>query len=890
MAEERQPTPNEKRDFFISRAGADAAWAQWIAWQLEANHYTVVLQDWDFGPGIDFIQAMQRALAQAERTIAVISPRYLQSEYTAQEWSAAFYKDPSGQKGLLLPICVEECDVEGILGPRVHLNLAGLDRENARDQLLAWIERTQRERGKPAKEPAYPGGKVRSNIPAKPEPAFPGHVPLLYGLPPRNPNFTGREAFLKELRDSLSAGRSAAVTTATRQVAAHGLGGTGKSQLAIEYAWRWASDYSWVIWLRAEIPETLGADFDALADELGLFDGDKPAEQALVIRAVRKHLEEKPGWLLIFDNAPEPAALEHAVPRAGGQVIFTSRYTAWGKDAVPLALDVWPPEEAEQFLLRRVRARGEQQDAPKRSAAAELAEELGWLPLALEQAAAYCERSSVTLSDYLLLFRENRLELFRPQVFRADQGTREVITVTTTWSLSLDRIRDNENCPEAAALFSLCTFFAPDRIPLEMIRAGAHHLPEPLCIAARSDVKVNSAIANLLRYSLVSVEGSGKGRVLSVHRLLQEVSRERLSEDEKSHWVTAALEVINQAFPDNSHDVRAWPACGQLVPHAIAALGHAGKRQIRKIPGRFLNQLADYYWGRAEYAKAEPLYQRAIAIRKNELGPDHPDTGTSLNHLADLYVDQARYEEAEPLYRRALALRENVLGPDHPETGTSLNNLGNLYRKQFRYAEAEPLYQRALAIFENTLGPDHPSTAVSLNNLGLMYEEQGRYAEAEPLYQRALAIWETALGPDHPHTATALHNLAGVYKGRGYFVEAEQFYQRAIAVRENALGPDHPDAASSLHNLAGLYADLGRFAEAEPLYQRALAICERALGWDHPWTTTTRKYYVRLLRATGRDAEGATLEAAGAQAEGAAFQRVLDDRLGGRSTTRVREQ
>jgi hypothetical protein len=231
----------------------------------------------------------------------------------------------------------------------------------------------------------------------------------MFGLPARNRNFAGRETLLNELRSSLVAGRAAALTAATRQVAAHGLGGTGKTQLAIEYAWRWASAYTRIIWVQAETPEALGHDFDALADKLGLFNDNKPAEEAKVFAAVCEHLEKNPGWLLIFDNAPEPRAVERVVPRSGGQVIFTSRYTAWAKQAVPLRVNVWPPEEAEQFLVQRVGAKGEEQEAPERRAAAELAEELGCLPLALEHAGAYCEQSSLTLADYLPLFRDRRL-------------------------------------------------------------------------------------------------------------------------------------------------------------------------------------------------------------------------------------------------------------------------------------------------------------------------------------------------------------------------------------------------------------------------------------------------------------------------------------------------
>ena len=857
MTETRQHPPegpSEKGDFFISRTSADAAWAQWIAWQLEASNYTVVIQDWDFAPGVNFVHKMQEASTDTERTIAVLSPRYFQSSFTEAEWTAAFYRDASGEEGRLLPIRIENFKPPGMFGPRNCLDLFHLDPDTARQRLLEWIERAGKQRVKPEQEPAFPG-----STPAKPEPSFPGRLPPIFRLPARNHNFTGREALLDELRKQLAAGSVAALTAATRKVATHGLGGTGKSQLAIEYAWRWASEYSRIVWLRAETPEALGGDFDALGDELGLFNGNKPAEQAAVIEAVRKHLRENPGWLLIFDNAPEPPAVEHAVPRAGGEVILTSRYTAWGEQAVPLRVDVWAPEEAEQFLLLRIGAEGKEQDVD-RPAAAALAQELGWLPLALEHAAAYCEQSSVTLADYLPLFQDSRLELFSPEILGGDQDDNEMITVTTTWNLSLNRIRDNEKCPEAAALFNLCAFFGPDRIPLEMVQAGADHLPEPLSAAMRNALQVNKALAVLLRYSLVAVEGSGHERVLSVHRLLQEVTSERLSEDEKRRWITAALQIVAQPFPNWSHDVRLWPACGRSAPHAVAVLRHAEPREIeREVTVRLLNNLAGYACGRAEYPTAEPLYERALAIAEKALGPEHPNTATSLNNLAELYRSQGRYDKAEPLYERALAIAEKVQGPEHPATATSLNNLAGLYRSQGRYDKAEPLLKRALTILDKVLELEHPNTATSLDYLAQIYEKQGRSAEAELLYERALALAAKALGPEDPNTTTSLNNLAGLYRSQGRYDKAEPLLKRALTILDKVQGPEHPDTATSLNNLAGLYRSQGCYDKAEPLLKRALAIAEKVQGPEHPATATSLNNLAQIYERQGRSAEAELL-------------------------------
>jgi tetratricopeptide (TPR) repeat protein len=272
-----------------------------------------------------------------------------------------------------------------------------------------------------------------------------------------------------------------------------------------------------------------------------------------------------------------------------------------------------------------------------------------------------------------------------------------------------------------------------------------------------------------------------------------------------------------------------------------------------------LNNLAGLYQAIGNYGEAEPLFQRSLTIREQALGSDHPRVATSLNNLAALYSDMGNYTEAQPLYQRSLAIFEQALGSDHPRVATSLNNLAGLYSDMGNYSEAEPLYQRALAIREQALGSDHPDVATSLNNLALLYSDMGNYSEAEPLYQRALAIREQALGSDHPSVAQSLNNLAELYREMGNYTEAFPLYQRALAIFEQALGSDHPDVATSLNNLAGLYDSMGNYTEAFPLYQRALAIWEQALGSDHPRVATSLNNLAGLYDSMGNYSEAEPL-------------------------------
>jgi hypothetical protein len=261
------------KDFFVSYNKADKNWAEWIAWQLEEAGYSTVLQAWDFGAGSNFVLEMQKAAREAERTVAVLSPDYLASRFTQPEWAAAFAQDPTGEKRLLVPIRVRECDLKGLLGPIVDIDLVHLDEGAAKASLLAEVKR---ERGEPAVAPCFP---VKAETPR-----FPGALPGIWNVPHRrNPNFTGREELLESLRAALTSDRTAAVTQAIS-----GLGGVGKTQLAVEYAYRHTADYSTVWWVRAEEASTRASDLAGLAVKLGVAEKDARDVRTLLRMALRR--------------------------------------------------------------------------------------------------------------------------------------------------------------------------------------------------------------------------------------------------------------------------------------------------------------------------------------------------------------------------------------------------------------------------------------------------------------------------------------------------------------------------------------------------------------------------------------------------------------------------
>jgi tetratricopeptide (TPR) repeat protein len=300
---------------------------------------------------------------------------------------------------------------------------------------------------------------------------------------------------------------------------------------------------------------------------------------------------------------------------------------------------------------------------------------------------------------------------------------------------------------------------------------------------------------------------------------------------------------------------------GEALAGYRSAIEQARKAFAKDSPqlAGYLYRLADLLDDLGNYREGIAAAEEAVRIADRQASP--LKLATYGNLLARLYKAQGRYAEAEPLYERSLAIREQQLGANHPDVATSLNNLAALYDSQGRYAEAEPLYERSLAIHEQQLGADHPDVASSLNNLAALYKSQGRYAEAEPLLARSLAIREQQLGADHPDVASSLNNLAALYNSQGRYAEAEPLLARSLAIREQQLGPDHPHVAQSLNNLAGLYYSQGRYAEAEPLYVRTLEIWMAALGETHPHTQTAQRNFAHLIQQAQAAGQAGALSA-----------------------------
>ena len=827
--------PQDQKDFFISYTSADRQWAEWIAWHLEDAGYSTVIQAWDFRAGGNFILEMHRAAIETGRTIAVLSEKYQQSFYTQPEWAAALVHDPTGKKRLVVPVRIEDVKPEGLFAPLIYIDLAGLSEEAAKEKLLADIRATMSDEPvRPKTAPNFPGHIGTTPSAVSRQPRFPGALPAGWNVPlQRNPNFTGREAILTGLHEQFGA--------STKQII-HGMGGVGKSQIANEYCYRNAGDYDVVWWLRAENASSLATDYASLAGQKALNLPERGEQELeVIINAVRDELNHRNKWLLIFDNACDFESIEKYLPQASsGHVLITTQNPDGRQIGVPHKIETWTRPESIAFLKHRT---GQEHDKD----AGELADALGDLPLALEQAGAYIENSGISIAKYLELYKNRRAALRKDESAPHDHPE----SVDVTFTLSIEKARERE--PLAVTVLNLCSVVSPDMIPKKLLAACGEQLSQEDGGGLQDELILNRAIAALRKYSLLSVETEH----VSIHRLVQPVAQERAGEEAISRYRGIMLKVLSEEFPRGGYNNPAcWPECEQLLAHAEKIVEG---NDLTEDTATLLNEMASYHYSRAFYAKAEPIYRRSLKIWEEQLGGEHPNVASSLNNLALLLHDQGKYAEAEPLYQRSLKIREEQLGSEHPDVAQSLNNLAGLLETHGKYIEAEPLYRRALKIREEQLGSEHPDVATSHNNLAELLREQGKYAEAEQLYRRSLKIWEEQLGGDHPAVATGLNNLAALLREQGKYTEAEALYRRSLKIKEEQLGGEHPSVATSLNNLAGLLYAQGKYAEAEPLYRRALEIDEKALGRDHPGVATDLNNLALLLKAQAKYAEAEPL-------------------------------
>lgn len=696
---------------------------------------------------------------------------------------------------------------KGLSQDQNFVNLLTLRSGNKLDDIKTTVERIEGKIGELA--PETPSNKTAWNIPK------------------RNEFFTGRLEILEQLQNTLQTDHNVAINQVI-----HGLGGIGKSQITIEYAYRNEKDYDIAWWINAETKTTIEAALAELTDSLNLPE-KQATDQNIKVRAALDHLNKTPNWLIIFDNVESSDDIWAHIPKAGHSIITTRNQNLHGfKQSIPI--DIWADKEALQFVKTRLENANDEEIT-------QLCELLGNLPLAMEQAVAYIAASELSILDYLEIFNKNQQKYLSTSSIPKEEYN---ATVATTWKLAIQKIWESK--PAAIELLNMCAFMAPDDIPLDLITKQVEALPESLQ-ALLSD-KGEMAEMRLLfkRYSIASI----KYETLSMHRLVQSVIRHGLAETQAKQSLGFVVEVMAKSFHGThiQQDVHIWPAYKAWHLHILICGKYAQEQEVNLARvGYLYNNLAAYLSTIGLYDQVESLYIEASDIYAKVQGKEHPNYGTSLNNLALLYDDQGQYEKAEPLYIESRDIRAKVLGKEHPDYAASLNNLAELYRVQGQYDKAEPLYIESRDIRAKVLGKEHPDYATSLNNLALFYKVQDQYEKAEPLYIEANDIWRKVLGKEHPDYATSLNNLAELYRAQGRYDKAEPLFIESRDIKAKVLGKEHPSYATSLNSLALLYDDTGRYDKSEPLYREAIRIVKKVFGSEHPNTVLYKNNYKFML-------------------------------------------
>lgn len=644
-----------------------------------------------------------------------------------------------------------------------------------------------------------------------------------------SPYFADPLRKLDDLYRTLHGGGTALVATTI-----HGMGGVGKTQLALKYSQLYRDEYSGVWWFRAEDPLQLEEDCEELCAELQLTrEGREPYS-----KRVRRWLRGQPGcWLLVYDNADRPAAIRPLLPETGRHhLLYTSRSPHWSgvvkKDEM-IAMESWSEGEALEFLCPRLPDRHEAE-------LRRLARVLGGLPLALEQACAYLERTGIPLETYC-----QQVERDISLLDDAPPDSGYPNTVLVTLSLSFAHLSE-----AARELLRLAAWAAPKPIPELLFRAPAHlmalaeengneleldddqheqlrHLlPPALAQAAGNDLRWGEVVAEVTGFALaqrpqldLTPLGEQKERrepALLLHRL---------SEAEIDG--PAFTELLRLAFPGDSEQPGNWPLCKALAPHVLHLEEGFPDNTIPHRPlSWLLDRLATYLqFGPTLYEQAASLFRRVLVMDTEILGPNHCTTLTRRNNLATVLTDMGDHTAAKAQHEQILERTKESLGSDHPDTLASMINLSAILLIKKEHATAKAIGEQVLERSKEILGPNHPTTLICLNNLAQTLLGLGEHAAAQDLHEQALKVRIGSLGIDHPDTITSLHNLALTLCGMGDHLAARTLEEQVLELSNKIFGSQHPRTTLAAWNLLRTLADLN-----EPTAAQSLLIDEH-LRW-----------------------------------------------------------
>lgn len=677
-------------------------------------------------------------------------------------------------------------------------------------------------------------------------------IPRIWvGVPPRNKNFTGRLGILEQVRSRL-ASKVTAVLPSEESLpqALQGLGGVGKTAVAIEYAWRYQANYDLVCWIRADQMPLVRSALAGLASDLGL----EPSASGIdlttagVLDALRRG-EPYDRWLLIFDNADQPEELLPFIPSGSGDVLITSRNHRWQPVVDTVQLDVFERAESVQFLIKRVPKRLTEADADR------LAEPLGDLPLALDHAGAVLFEGGMAVDDYLRLLSEHVTKIL-------EQGTSPEYptSMTAAWQISVARLR--QQSPQALELLRCCAFLGPDPIPREVFKIGSEEYQTGVGDLIADPIELSTAISVLGRFALVRLDGP----YIAVHRLIQALLRDELDVDAQRRYRQDAHSILVAGAPGNPTDVTNWPKYAELVAHVgspATDLAHCQMPTHRA----FALDVIRYLVVSGDFASCQSFAERFIEQWSKDSGPDDPYVLDAKRHLGNALRESGKASEAYDLIRETLLSAERVLRPENPLTLHLRNSFGADLRARGDFAAALELDEETRALHDEVFGPTDPQTLRVMNNLALDYGLNSRFVKARDLHKDVYMLWRSAkLSPSATEVLNSWTGLARAVRLCGNFAQARDLGEGAWNYGVHELGPEHHLTLRAATDLSIAMRRIpAAYDEALELAGEVLELCKSRRGETNPDTMAAAISLSNILWTLERVDEALALAAATVQ-------------------------
>ncbi|KAK3376988.1 hypothetical protein B0T24DRAFT_665831 [Lasiosphaeria ovina] len=683
--------------------------------------------------------------------------------------------------------------------------------------------------------------------PDRPIPSFPLSIEVIAApivLPPskcswvvpfeKNNDFVGRESILTRLLESVPP-----LTDKDRcqRVVIEGLGGIGKTQIALETAFRVRKKYHdcSVFWVPAVNATSFENAYRAIGQQLQVAGIDEDTADAKTLVKTALSREDAGAWLLVIDNADDTKLLFDDMHLANylpsspkGSILFTTRnHHIVSKLGIPARDVITINEMSKDEALALLKTHLQEHQTYDTERTTQLLEFLTYLPLAIRQASAFMAKNQISTTEYLRLCLssdEAIISLLSNDFNDLHRYSDSQNPVATTWLLSFQHIL--QHYPLAADYLRFMCFLVEKDIPQSLLP------PAPTEIAAVE------AIGTLKAYAFVTQRQEQEQDAYDMHRLVQLSMLNWLAQAGKQEeWATKVLQQIANVFPFPEHENRSvWI---RYLPHGLKVLKSGGSTTDEISQSNLLINTADSIHILGNYSEAEQLYRQTLALQTKVLGSEHPDTLCTILGIANAVSNQGNYSEAEQLYRQTLVLQTKVLGSEHPDTLRTMNNLAAAVGDQGNYSEAEQLYRQTLALQTKVLGSEHPDTLRTMLGIANAVSDQGNYSEAEQLYRQTLALQTKVLGSEHPDTLGTMLGIANAVSDQGNYSEAEQLYRQTLALQTKVLGSEHPDTLRTMLGIANAVSDQGNYSEAEQLYRQTLALQTKVLGSEHPDTLRT---------------------------------------------------